>query len=286
MGDGPRRHVDDLLAVPEDLQLRALGHLTDDGGDDVPLLADLHEAVDLVRLDDRAHALLRLAHEDFLGREGGVAQRNGVQLDAHTAGARGGQLRGGAGKARTAEVLDTGDELLAEDLQGALDQELLLERVADLDGRALRRAGRLEGLRGQDRDAADAVAAGASAVQDHLVAGAGRLGEVDVLVLHHADAAGVDERVALVAGVEDDLAADVRQTEAVAVPADARDDAGQYPLGVGVVGRAEPQRVDDRDGAGAHGEDVADDAADAGGRALVGLDVRGWLCDSTLKVTA
>ena len=150
-----------------------------------------------------------------------------------------------------------------------------------------RLAGRcLEGLRGQDGDAADAVAARAGAVQDDLVAGAGRLGEVDVLVLHHADAAGVDQRVALVAVVEDDLAADVRQAQAVAVAADARDDARQDALGVGVVGGAEAQRVDDRDRAGAHGEDVADDAADAGGRALVGLDVQGWLCDSTLKVTA
>ena len=134
--------------------------------------------------------------------------------------------------------------------------------------------GVVEGLGGQDGDAADAVAAGAGAVQDDLVAGAGRLGEVDVLVLHDADAAGVDQRVALVAGVEDDLAADVGQAQAVAVAADARDDAGQHALGVGVVGRAEAQRVHDGDRAGAHREDVADDAADAGGRALVGLDVR------------
>ena len=47
--------------------------------------------------------------------------------------------------------------------------------------------GVVEGLGGQDRDAADAVAAGAGAVEDDLVAGAGRLREVDVLVPHHAD---------------------------------------------------------------------------------------------------
>ena len=39
-----------------------------------------------------------------------------------------------------------------------------------------------------------------------------------------------------------------------------------------MVGGAEAQRVHHRDRAGAHGEDVADDAADAGRRALVGLD--------------
>ena len=40
----------------------------------------------------------------------------------------------------------------------------------------------------------------------------------------------------------------------------------------GVVERAEAQRVHQRDRARAHREDVADDAADAGRRALVGLD--------------
>ena len=99
------------------------------------------------------------------------------------------------------------------------------------------------------------------------------LAQVDVLVPHDADAQRVDERVALVAVVEDDLAADVGQAEAVAVAADAGDDARQHALGVGVVEVAEPQRVHDRDRAGAHRHDVADDAADAGGRTLVGLDV-------------
>ena len=76
-----------------------------------------------------------------------------------------------------------------------------------------------------------------------------------------------------VAVVEEQLAADVGQAQAVAVAADAGDDAGQHAGGVGGVGAAEAQRVHDRDRAGAHGEDVADDAADPGGRALVGLDV-------------
>ena len=40
----------------------------------------------------------------------------------------------------------------------------------------------------------------------------------------------------------------------------------------GVVERTEAQRVHQRDRTRAHREDVADDAADAGGRALVGLD--------------
>lgn len=274
MRDRARVDVDDLAAVPVDLQPVAVGDLTDDGGDDVPLVADLQEPVDLLRLDDRAHAFLRLAHEDLLGRERGVAQRYVVQGDAHAAGAVGRQFAGGAGQSGRAEVLDADDQLLGEGLQGALDEELLLEGVADLDGGTLRRLGVVEGLRGEDRRAADAVAARAGPVQDDLVARARRLRQVDVLVPHDADGTGVDQRVALVAGVEDDLAADVRQTQAVAVAADARDDARQDALGVGVVGRAEAQRVDDGHRPGAHRDDVADDAADTGRGTLVGLDVR------------
>ena len=45
----------------EDLQPVPVGHLSDDGGDDVPLLADREEALDLLRRDHRAHPLLRLA---------------------------------------------------------------------------------------------------------------------------------------------------------------------------------------------------------------------------------
>ena len=91
---------------------------------------------------------------------------------------------------------------------------------------------------------------------------------------HRADAQGVDERVALVAVVEDDLAADVGQAEAVAVAADAGDDPRQHAQRVGMVQVAEAERVHDRDRPGTHRHDVADDAADAGRGALVGLDVR------------
>ena len=136
------------------------------------------------------------------------------------------------------------------------------------------RRGLVERLAGEHADPADAVAAGAGAVQDDPVAGPARLGEVQVLVPQHADAERVHQRVAGVGLVEDGLAADVRQAEAVAVAADAGHDPRQHPMGVGGVERPEPQRVHHRHRAGAHREDVADDAADAGGRTLVGLDVR------------
>ena len=130
-----------------------------------------------------------------------------------------------------------------------------------------------ERLRGQHRHPADAVETGARAEQDDLVAGAGRERQVQILLAQHADAQRVHQRVARVGGVEHRLAADVGQPQRVSVSADAAHHTVEHAAGVGCVGRAEPQLVHHRDRPGAHRHDVADDAADAGGRALVRLDV-------------
>ncbi len=78
----------------------------------------------------------------------------------------------------------------------------------------------------------------------------------------------------VVAGVEVDVAADGRHADAVAVVADAADDAAHQERRPRVVEAAEAQRVEDRDRARAHREDVAQDAADARRRALERLDER------------
>src|SRR5439155_194227 len=62
--------------------------------------------------------------------------------------------------------------------------------------------------------------------------------------------------------------------EAVAVPADARDHALDEAPRSPLLGATEAERVEHGDGAGAHGEDVAQDAADPGGSALERLDER------------
>ena len=94
-------------------------------------------------------------------------------------------------------------------------------------------------------------------------------GEHEPVVREQAEAEHVDERVVAVAVVEHDLAADGRDADRVAVAADPGDDALEQVARARVVERAEAQRVHERDRARAHREDVADDAADAGRRALV-----------------
>src|SRR5699024_4204336 len=85
----------------------------------------------------------------------------------------------------------------------------------------------------------------------------------------------IDQGRAQIDGVEDGLASDVRQTQRDYVVADAGDDTVDSASGVRVVDGTEAQLVHHCDRAGAHGDDVADDAAHAGGRALVGFDIAG-----------
>ena len=148
-----------------------------------------------------------------------------------------------------------------------LDQLLAGERVADLDGRPLLGAALGQVLAGQHAGAADAVAAGRRAVEDDRVAGPSRARARETVDRQQPDAHRVDEAVVLVGRVEDGLAADGRDAARVAVVADALDGALEA-----VVGRPEAQPVEERDRARAHGEDVAEDAADARRRALERLD--------------
>ncbi len=274
MRDRARVDVDDGLAVPVDDQATIAGDLADRRSLDVPLAADLEESLGVGGIDDGHHPFLRLAHQDLFGGQRGVAKQHLVEFDVHAPVTRGRQFGGRARDPGGAEVLDTAHDTGREQFEGALDQQFLHERIADLNAGPLGRAVLVEGDRGQDRGAADAVAAGAGAVEDHQVPRADRLGEMEVLMTEYADAQGVDQRVAEVGLVEDHLAADVRQPEAVAVAADAGNDPRQDPVGVLCIEGAEAERVHDGNRARTHREDVADDPADPGCCALIGLDVR------------
>src|SRR6185369_4923675 len=96
----------------------------------------------------------------------------------------------------------------------------------------------------------------------------------DAIGLHDAERERVHQDVVVVAGIESDLAADGRDADAVTVVADAADDAAHEVRRPRVRDAPEPQRVQVRNRPGAHREDVAENAADAGCRALKRLDER------------
>src|ERR1035441_8879197 len=82
------------------------------------------------------------------------------------------QLGGGAGDPRGAQVLNPRDQACRVQLQAALDEQLLHERVADLHAGPLGAlAVAAERRTGQHRRAADAIRPGSGAQQDHLVPG-------------------------------------------------------------------------------------------------------------------
>ncbi len=183
-------------------------------------------------------------------------------------------LRGRGGDPRRPEVLQGDEQVFLQQLQAALDEHLLGERVADLHVGPLG-LGLLGELVGGEGGPVDAVAAGLGAEQDDEVPLARRAGAHEVLDPDEPDAHRVDERVPRVGRRELDLAADRRHPDGVAVAPDAAHDLAEEVAVPLLFQRPEPQRVQERHGPRAHGQDVADDPTDARRGPLVGLDGRG-----------
>src|SRR5262249_39038591 len=125
------------------------------------------------------------------------------------------------------------------------------------------------------------IAARFCANVDHRVSLAGGLGIEDLVAPHQAEREGIDQRVLRIARFKLGLTAKVGYAKAVAV----RGNPADHPLGNGgfgvncawvsrLAGRdgAEAQRTHRRQWARTHGEDVAQDTAYTGGRALERLD--------------
>ena len=266
------RQVGDGLAVM--LHDEALGRrgLADDGEVEAPFAEDRLGLFLLLGLEHHEHALLAFGEHHLVGGHAGLAARHVVELERHAEIALGAHLDRRAGEPRRAHVLDRDHAILGHDLETGFEQELFRERIADLHGRALLVAVVVE-LGRRHGGAVDAVAPGLGAEIDDRHADAGGRRVEDLVRLRDADRHGVDQAVAVIAGVEAHLAADGRHAERVAVAADARHHAADQLPRLRMRRRAERQRIEAGDRARAHGEDVAQDAADAGGRALIGLDV-------------
>ncbi len=143
----------------------------------------------------------------------------------------------------------------------------------DLHGRPLLFAAQAE-LRGGHGGPVNSVAAGLGPDVEDGVANAFGAPEEELILRGDAEAECIHQRIAGVAGLEDDLAADGRTTEGVAVAADARDHAGDDPARLIVPRIREAKGIQQRDRPRAHSEDVPENAPHSGGGALVGLDER------------
>src|SRR2546426_3338759 len=142
-----------------------------------------------------------------------------------------------------------------DQLEARFEQQLLRERIPDLDlGTALLALARQ--LLRCERCAVDAVAARARADGEDNVADTVGGGLDQLLLLQHADAHGVDERVARIPGREIDLAAEGGHADAVAIVADAAYHARKEIAVARFIQRAEAKAIEQSDGARSHREDV------------------------------
>ena len=181
-------------------------------------------------------------------------------------------LRRGGRETRGAEILQRHEQPAVQQLQAALQQLLLGERVADLHRRALGGVALAELGAREHRGPADPVAAGQRAEQDEHVADPGGRRADQPLRRREPDAHRVDQAVLLVAGLEVDLAADRRHADGVAVVTDPGDRVlKQVARALGVADLAEAQRVQHGDRPRPEREHVPQDPPDAGRGSLEGL---------------
>ena len=101
-------------------------------------------------------------------------------------------------------------------------------------------------------------------------------GELDIRVLHYANAERVYKWVSSICFVEDNFAADIRKTQTVSISTNASHDARQDAAGIWCISQTKAEWIHHGDRAGAHRQDVANDSANAGGCALIRLN-KGWV---------
>ena len=263
--------IGDDVALPEEAHARLLADDADLRDVHAPLAEDRGDLGLAPPVDDEDHALLRLGEHQLVRRHPGLAHRDLRQVELHPDAAAGAHLERRGRQPGRSHVLDRDHGVALEDLEDGFEDELLHERVAHLHGRAALRLPIVERVRSHRR-AVDPVAARLRARVEDGVSRAGGLRAEDPVLPHDADRHDVHEDVLVVGRVEKRHPADRRHADAVAVPPDAAHDAVHEVAHARSRGIPEEERVEDRERARAHREDVAQDPADARGRALVGLD--------------
>ncbi len=268
-----RQVADHFALVTQDKTAMGRG-LADSGDIQIPFAEDALGHMLTARLDDDQHPFLGFRQHHLIGGHVLFALGHMIEIQLDAEAARRGHLHGRGGEAGRAHVLDRADGVFTHQFETRLDQLLLGEGVADLNGGAVLFRAFAE-FRRRHGGAVNAVATGLRAhIEDGEVGLAGGCGE-DLVGVREAHGHGVHQDVAVIALVEIGLAADRRHAHAIAIAANAGGDAGDQLAGLGVLGVAKAQRVHQRHRAGAHGEDVAQNAAHARGRALIGLDIAG-----------
>src|SRR6185312_9431385 len=121
--------------------------------------------------------------------------------------------------------------------------------------------------------AVDAVAPGLGTDIDQRISDARGRGIENAVRRRDSHGHGIHEDVAVVGSVEIGLATHRRNAHAIAVAADAGHDTRHEMPRLGMAWIAEAERIEVGYRPRTHGENIAHDAAHAGRRTLIGLDV-------------
>ena len=272
VGERTQRNVGRHFAVPFQHHVAGVGDFADHREIQLPLAKDRLGLGLAAGLEDDQHPLLAFGQHHFVGRHAVFAARHLVHVEPNTGAALRGHLDGRGSEARRPHVLNSDDRVGRHQLQARFDQQLFGERIADLHRRALLVAVLVE-VGARHGRAVDPVAAGLGSDIDDRIADAGRGRIEDLVGAGDADRHRIDQDVAVIGGVEIDLAADRGHADAIAVAADPCDHARHQMPRLGMVRPSEPQRIQVGDGPRAHGEDVAQDSSDPCRGALIGFDV-------------
>ena len=121
------------ITLIDDPQLAVIADFSDDRGIQIPLMEDRHYLVYIRWFDDQKHPFLRLGEHDLIRRHSMFALRNLVDLHGDPDSGFASHFRAGASQPRCTHILDADHEILADHLEGCLEQELFHEGIADLN---------------------------------------------------------------------------------------------------------------------------------------------------------
>ena len=245
-----------------------------DGEIEVPFFEDRAGFRLFLGLEHHQHPFLGFRQHHFIGGHAALAHRHAVQVQTDAQIALVAHFHGRTGQPRRAHVLDRDHRARGHQFKAGLQQALFGEGVTHLHRGALFLDRVIEFGAGH-RGPANAVTPGLGAKVDHRHAHAGCGGIEDGIGLRQTGGKGIDQAIAVIGAVEPHLAAHGRHAKGIAIPAHAFDHALDQMRGLGMRRHAEAERIHRRNGPRAHGEDIAQDAAHAGGSALMRLDVAG-----------
>ena len=170
VGQRGGRNIGDQLSAPSHPPAPVLGDFADHHRMQVPAREDRFEFGLAPALRHEQHPLLRLREQNLVRRQSRLAQRNTVEVEFDSQLAARRHLARRRGKPCRAHVLNRNDRAALHRFQARLDQQFFGKWVADLHGRALGLAARIELGRGEQARAMDSVAPGRRADVHHRIA--------------------------------------------------------------------------------------------------------------------